>query len=186
MSFTNVNEQTKKTISDKKYKNIGKFSVTTPDRSRTDFEKAFSSEGAKSVLNPERRNKEVYFSEEIKSLREKNAAASGKIREKTEIGEKTEIINIPAVNNETVQLINALMHTQNHIVREITDVFDKRFERFDDIVMDLIRCKTENERLKNKVDNLTRDNYKLKKEVESFKTVIPGIYIKRDSDKTNF
>lgn len=77
MSFTNVNEQTKKTISDKKYKNIGKFSVTTPDRSRTDFEKAFSSEGAKSVLNPERRNKEVYFSEEIKSLREKKRSSFG-------------------------------------------------------------------------------------------------------------
>ena len=197
MGFTEVNEHTKKTISDKKYKNMGKFSVTTPDRSTMAFEKTFSLEEGRSVLSSKDKNnaedktfldkinnaKKTGLQSEINKTTSKENKKSLSIPENEE---KTEIVNVPAISNEAMQLINALMHTQNSIVQELTDAFDRRFEKFDDIVMDLIRCKTENERLKNKVDNLTRDNYKLKKNVERYKKVIPGVYIKKASDQTGF
>jgi len=193
VSFTDVNAHTKKIIVSKHEKSMGKFSVTTPDRGAMDLEKTFSLDGSGSVLTAEKKNKinnKNDFTEEIESLRKNHKLGIRKnIKEIPEISEtlkETQIVEVPAINNDAMQMINALIHTQNHIVQELTDVFDKRLEKFDDIILDLIRCKTENERLKQKVDNLTRDNYKHKKEIESFKSVIPGLYIKKELDKTKF
>lgn len=191
MSFTDVNAHTKKIISNKHEKTMSKFSVTTPDRSTMNLEKTFSLEGSGSVLNSEKKDKinnKTFFTEEIEALKKNhNVEISQKVNPTmAENTESTEIVNIPTINNEAMQMINALVHTQNHIVQELTEVFDRRLEKFDDIILDLIRCKTENERLKQKVDNLTRDNYKYKKEVESYKAIIPGVYIKKELDKTRF
>lgn len=199
MSFTDVNAHTKQIIANKQYKNMGKISVTTPDRSNIALEKSFALEGSGSVLSLEKKAKtenKVSLPEETEVLKKntsfkfsRNVSCPENISiDKKEItnSENTEIVNVPVINNEAMQMINALMHTQNHIVQELTDVFDKRLEKFDEIILDLIRCKTENERLKQKVDNLTRDNYKYKKDVESFRSVIPGLYIKKELDKTKF
>ena len=204
MSFTDVNAHTKKIISNKHEKSMAKLAVTTSDRNIVNLEKTFSLEDAGSVLRPEINNQvnnKNSFTQKIDTLRKnhrlglknntKTVEENASI-EKQEIfnipeSEKTpQIVNVPTINNEAMQMINALIHTQNHIVQELTEVFDKRLEKFDDIILDLIRCKTENERLKQKVDNLTRDNYKSKKEIESFRSVIPGVYIKKELDKTRF
>ena len=190
MSFaTDVNEHTKKILS-KKQEN--KFSVTTPDRSTVNLEKTFSLEGSGSILSQEKKekiNNKLSFTKEIDALKKNHKTRLVRNINSDENDKNIatkEIVNIPSVSDEAMQMINALVHTQNHIVKELTDVFDKRLEKFDDIVMDLIRCKTENERLKQKVDNLTRDNYKYKKEMECFKSIIPGVYIKKELDKTRF
>jgi len=197
VSFTDVNEHTKKVMAEKQYKNMGKIAVTTPDRTNSSIEKSFALEGKGSLLAAEKTvksSKNATFAGEFAELKNnpKNRITKPsaqkqelKLPEIAE-GEKTELLNVPVINNEAMQVINALMHTQNSIVQELTDVFDRRLEKFDDIIMDLIRCKTENERLKQKVDNLTRDNYKYKKEVESYKSVVPGLYIKKEADKTRF
>lgn len=212
MSFTDVNEHTKKMISNKQYKSMGKFSVTTPDKSTIALEKTFAMEGSGSLLTAEKKEtqkKESSFKEEIEALKklhnigtakkpvvetntikeskkENLKVPENKVQETKNNEESTEIIKVPSVSNEAMQMVNAVIHAQNHIVAELTDVFDKRLEKFDDIIMDLIRCKTENERLKQKNDNLTRDNYKFKKEVESYKSIIPGLYIRKELDKTKF
>ena len=180
---------------------MGKFSVTTSDRNAVDLEKTFSLDGTGTLLSKEKKEKAVNgtaFKDDIETLEEIQKLRQSRqvkatddvckkgILNKLETSEKTELVSIPAISEESVQMINALVHTQNYIVEELTDVFDKRLEKFDDIIMDLIRCKTENERLKQKVDNFTRENYKLKKDVESFKSIIPGIYIKKELDKTRF
>ena len=193
MSFTtDVNAHTKKIISKKHEQSMNKMSVTTPDRSIVALEKTFSLEGSGSILSQEKKeklNNKLSFAKEIDALKKNHKTRLVKninFDEKDKNIENKEIVSVPAINNEAMQMINALVHTQNHIVKELTDVFDKRLEKFDDIVMDLIRCKTENERLKQKVDNLTRDNYKYKKEMECFKSIIPGVYIKKELDKTRF
>lgn len=198
MSFTDVNAHTKKIISDKQYRSMGKFSVTTPEKTVMDLEKTFSMDGAVSVLGEEKKyklnNKESFVEkrEKPKSLNQSGLDINTKTSEinisasALASDEKTEIVSVPAISAEAAQLINALLHTQNHIVHELTDVFDKRLEKLDDIIVDLIRCKTENERLKQKIDNLTRDNYRLKKDTECYKAVVPGLYIKRELDRTKF
>ena len=204
MSFTDVNAHTKKIIANKHEKSMAKLAVTTSDRNIVNLEKTFSLEDAGSVLRPEINNQvnnKNSFTQKIDTLRknhrlglrnntktfEENASVEKKeILNIPESEKNPQIVNVPTINNEAMQMINALIHTQNHIVQELTEVFDKRLEKFDDIILDLIRCKTENERLKQKVDNLTRDNYKSKKEIESFRSIIPGVYIKKELDKTRF
>jgi hypothetical protein len=171
---------------------MGKFSVTTQDRSTVDLEKTFALDGtglgSSKKKNSDSLETDSAFAQQVATLKkirtDRKPSQELKLPEATQ--EATETLNVPAVSQEALQLINALMHTQNHIVQELTDVFDRRLEKFDEIIMDLIRCKTENERLKQKNDNLTRDNYKLKKEVESYRSVVPGLYIKKELDKTKF
>jgi len=200
VNFTDVNEHTKKVISNKQYKSMGKISFTTPDKITLDLEKTFSLESSGSVLNYQKKNKEIdkvnSLVQEIETLKESlqnrlerkstEKKAPLRIVENQLTATGTEIVNVPDISTEAVQTINALVHAQNFIVQELTEVFDNKFEKFDEIIVELIRCKTENERLKQKIDNLTRDNYKLKKDVESFKSIVPGLYIKRELDKTKF
>ena len=203
MSFTDVNEHTKKIISNKQYKSMGKIPFTTPEKLSLNLEKTFSMESTGSVLNTTKKTMQTDIgsnlgsvAKEIESIKE-----SIKNRDERTSAEKTEplkiienqiavkdieCINVPEISVEAVQTINALVHAQNFIVQELTDAFEKKFEKFDEIILELIRCKTENERLKHKVDNMTRDNYKLKKETESYKSLVPGLYVKRDVDKTKF
>ena len=48
----------------------------------------------------------------------------------------------------------------------------------DEVVVELIRCKTENENLKNQIEELNKENYTLKKELASYRPVMFGMYIK--------
>jgi len=46
----------------------------------------------------------------------------------------------------------------------------------------LVRCKTENENLKNKVNELNKENFKLKNILNSFKPLVAGFYIKKEEE----
>jgi len=199
VSFTDINDNAKKVVSNKQYKSMGKISFTTPDRMSMDLEKTFSLDGNSSILNSSPQQKEANLnsvSQELRVLKESLKTRSQKqSAEKKEplktvenqiAVQNTEVIDVPEVPAATIQTINAVVHAQNYIVQELSDTFEKKFEKFDEIIVELIRCKTENERLKQKVDNLTRDNYKYKKEVESYKSIVPGLYIKKETDKTKF
>lgn len=82
-------------------------------------------------------------------------------------------------------LMNEVLNARNYIVEELSATFEKKLEKMDEAIVDLISSRTENERLKAKIDNLTRENYRLKKEIESFKSVVPGVYIKSKKDTIN-
>ena len=49
----------------------------------------------------------------------------------------------------------------------MTKLLDEKLEGMDDVVLELVRCKTENENLKNKVNELNKENFKLKNNVNS-------------------
>jgi cell division septum initiation protein DivIVA len=50
----------------------------------------------------------------------------------------------------------------------------------DDVVVELIRCKTDNETLKQKIVDLNKEIYQLKNEVNSYKSVGFGLYRKKE------
>ena len=52
--------------------------------------------------------------------------------------------------------------------------------------MELIRVKNENETMRFKINELNKENYKLKKEVNSFKKVPFGFYAKTSSNDSLF
>lgn len=68
------------------------------------------------------------------------------------------------------------------ITDSLTKVLDERLEGMDEVVVELIRCKTENENLKNKVNELNKENYKLKNTLNSYKPFAFGLYVKKQED----
>ncbi len=87
------------------------------------------------------------------------------------------------VETDAELITNALLSMRTHIVNEVSENFEKKLEKLDEAIIELISCTTENERLKAKIDNYTRENFRLKKEINSFKSIMPGVYIKNKKDE---
>jgi len=83
-------------------------------------------------------------------------------------------------------LLKTLGRMETNITESISKVLDARLEGMDEVVVELIRCKTENENLKNQVEELTKENYTLKKENAAFRPFMFGLYVKDDVQKSLF
>ncbi len=83
-------------------------------------------------------------------------------------------------------LLSSLKKMEDNMTASITDsltkVLDERLEGMDEVVVELIRCKTENENLKNKVNELNKENYKLKNTLNSYKPFAFGLFVKKQED----
>ena len=82
------------------------------------------------------------------------------------------------VNN----LLDTLNKIENNITESMTRIIDEKLEGMDDVVLELVRCKTENENLKNKVNELNKENFKLKNILNSFKPLMCGFYVKKEEE----
>jgi mRNA-degrading endonuclease RelE of RelBE toxin-antitoxin system len=120
------------------------------------------------------------------------SAVLGKTEKQVEPIAKKEIVPIHDapisfnVSGDTLEIVNAVLNANKSIVKEISEAFEKKLEKLDEAIMELISSKVENERLKGKIDNLTRENYRLKKEVESFKPVVGGVFVKTKKQNNLF
>lgn len=83
-------------------------------------------------------------------------------------------------------LLKSLHNMENSITDSVTKILDERLEGMDEVVVELIRCKTENENLKNQIEDLNKENYDLKKENSSYRPFIFGLYIKDSVEKSLF
>lgn len=83
-------------------------------------------------------------------------------------------------------LLKSLHNMENSITDSVTKILDERLEGMDEVVVELIRCKTENENLKNQIEDLNKENYDLKKENASYRPFIFGLYVKDSVEKSLF
>ena len=135
----------------------------------------------KTSVTPKKDQKgQIYFSvDEVKKLR--NA--------QLEIIKKEKNMTLPVMTKPNSQaVVNGLLETlnkmENNITKSMTKVIDEKLEGMDDVVLELVRCKTENENLKNKVNELNKENFKLKNVLNSFKPLVAGFYIKKEEETT--
>ncbi len=129
----------------------------------------------KTSINPKKNSKgQIYFSiEEVKKL--KNA--------KTSINKKPlSVISKPNSQMVVNNLLETLDRLENNITTSMTKLIDEKLEGMDDVVLELVRCKTENENLKNKVNELNKENFKLKNILNSFKPLLCGFYVKKEEE----
>ena len=138
----------------------------------------------KTSVNP-KKNKlgQIYFSvDEVKKLKNaKSSMMTGNGIKK--MNEKT----LPVMTKPNSQaVVNGLLETlnqmENNITSSMTKLIDEKLEGMDDVVLELVRCKTENENLKNKVNELNKENFKLKNILSSFKPLFAGFYIKKEEE----
>ena len=127
---------------------------------------------------------QIYFSiDEVKIL--KNAKSS--IMTGNGIKKMNKDKTLPVATKPNSQaVVNGLLETlnqmENNITSSMTKLIDEKLEGMDDVVLELVRCKTENENLKNKVNELNKENFKLKNILSSFKPLFAGFYIKKEEE----
>ena len=89
-------------------------------------------------------------------------------------------------NASIVKLTDTLKNIEKNMTEKLISVLDEKLDGMDDVVMELIRVKTENETMRFKINELNKENYKLKKEINSFKRVPFGFYAKSTSETNLF
>lgn len=82
------------------------------------------------------------------------------------------------VNN----LISNLETMEQRLTESMSKIIDDKLDGMDEVVVELIRCKTENETLRHKLNELNKENYHLKNTINSYKSVGLGLYIKKAND----
>ena len=135
----------------------------------------------KTSVSP-RKNSEgqIYFSiDEVKKLKYAKSSVVSDMSDK-----KSALSVISKQNSQIVvnNLLDTLNKMENNITTSMTKLIDEKLEGMDDVVLELVRCKTENENLKNKVNDLNKENFKLKNILNSFKPLMCGFYVKKEEE----
>ena len=133
-----------------------------------------------SVTPKKNGNGQIYFSiDEVKKLKNAKTAISASMNEK-----KSALSVVTKPNSQLVvdNLIDTLSKMENNITSSVTKLIDEKLEGMDDVVLELVRCKTENENLKNKINDLNKENFRLKNILNSFKPLVCGFYVKKEEE----
>lgn len=79
-------------------------------------------------------------------------------------------------------LLTTLQDIEKNITDSMSKIIDEKLDGMDEVVVELIRCKTENETLRQKINELNKENYHLKNTMKSYKSVGFGFYVKKSND----
>ncbi|MBQ8167979.1 hypothetical protein IJZ97_00995 [bacterium] len=77
-------------------------------------------------------------------------------------------------------ILTSLRDMEATLSDKISKVIDEKLEGMDEVVVELIRCKTDNETLKQKIIDLNKEVYQLKNDLNSYKHVGLGLYKKKE------
>ena len=67
----------------------------------------------------------------------------------------------------------------------LEEKLDEKLDGMDEVVVELVRCKTENETLRYKMNELNKEVYNLKNELSKYKPLGMGFYIKNGSNPSS-
>lgn len=124
----------------------------------------------------------TYFSyDEVKNLRKIQSQVNGVVSNPIAVRTPASVGASSASSNANVRSILAsLQDLETKLSNKIAKVIDEKLEGMDDVVVELIRCKTDNETLKQKIVDLNKEVYQLKNELNSYKPVALGFYKKKE------
>ena len=135
----------------------------------------------KTSVNPKKDSKgQIYFS--VDEVRKLKNAKSSVISDMTD--KKSALAMVSKPNSQVVvnNLLETLSNIENNITESMSKLIDEKLEGMDDVVLELVRCKTENENLKNKVNEINKENFKIKNILNSFKPLMCGFYVKKEEE----
>lgn len=127
-----------------------------------------------SILPRKNSKGQTYFSyEEVQNLRKVQAMKGASLPPaKAETKQPSAILNI----------LNSLKEMETKLSNRIAKVIDEKLEGMDEVVVELIRCKTDNETLRQKIIDLNKEIYQLKNDLHSYKPVGLGFYKKKEKN----
>ncbi len=88
---------------------------------------------------------------------------------------------------DTIERLNQTLNIlEENLSNKITSVLDEKLDGMDEVVVELIRAKTENENLRHKINELNKENFYLKNNLTSYKALGFGLYTKKQIDFNEF
>ena len=135
----------------------------------------------KTSVNPKKDSKgQIYFS--VDEVRKLKNAKSSIVAEMVDKKSALSVVSKPNSQMVVNNLLDTLNKMESNITESMSKIIDEKLEGMDDVVLELVRCKTENENLKNKVNELNKENFKLKNILNSFKPLVCGFYVKKEEE----
>lgn len=140
----------------------------------------------KAAIRPRKNAKgHTYFSyDEVKNLRKIQAQVRGvvtnPIAARTPVAVGASVAGAQGNSAAVRSILTTLQDLEVKLSNKIAKVIDEKLEGMDDVVVELIRCKTDNETLKQKIVDLNKEVYQLKNELNSYKPVALGFYKKKE------
>ena len=128
-------------------------------------------------IMPRKNNKGItYFSyEEVKNLRRVQA-----MKNSSSQIDAPAVQPISAATTGFQSILNSIKLMETSLSDKIAQVIDEKLEGMDEVVVELIRCKTDNETLRQKIVDLNKEVYQLKNKLNCYKPVGLGLYVKKD------
>ena len=110
------------------------------------------------------------------------------VRNLKRIHQDTKGVSLPMVRNaekmpqsaSVRSILVSIKDMEKNISEQISKVIDEKLEGMDEVVVELIRCKTDNETLRQKIIDLNKEIYQLKNDLNSYKPVGLGFYKKKE------
>ncbi len=134
----------------------------------------------------------TFMSEEASALiaKQKNLIQARK-QVQAEIGEmnrKQQMVaraprSVASQGTALAKIESSLSKVEENIISKMTSLLSEKMDGLDEVIMELIRAKTENESLREKINNLNKENYALKSEVNSYKPFALGLYVKNNNQE---
>lgn len=138
----------------------------------------------KAEIRPRKNSKgHTYFSyDEVKNLRKIQAQVKETVTNPIAVATPAMVGGGASVGNTAAvrSILTSLQNLETKLSNKIAKVIDEKLEGMDDVVVELIRCKTDNETLKQKIVDLNKEVYQLKNELNSYKPVALGFYKKKE------
>lgn len=149
----------------------------------------------------------TYFSKDdvemlrrVKSLQsqtkqEKRSHVSVPVKAISPINTNKPIVNMPIQTSSTTavdKICTSLASMEDNLTEKmsklldekLTEKLDEKLDGMDEVVVELVRCKTENETLRYKMNELNKEVYNLKNELSRYKALGFGLYIKKSGDSS--
>jgi len=137
----------------------------------------------KASIRPRKNAKgHTYFSyDEVKNLRKIQAQINSAVSAPVAVSSSVALSSSSSNSVAAVQtILTTLQDLETKLSNKIASVIDEKLEGMDDVVVELIRCNTDNETLKQKIVDLNKEVYQLKNELNSYKSVGLGFYKKKE------
>ncbi len=80
-----------------------------------------------------------------------------------------------------ISLQDKIERLENNLISKMSEILSEKMDGFDEIIVELVRAKTENENLRAQVNSLNKQVYILKNELASFNPIAFGIYTKKET-----
>ncbi len=121
-----------------------------------------------SILPKKNSKGQTYFSyDEVKHLRQIQA-------------QKPMAYPAEKSTSAVASILTSIRNMETTLSDKIAKVIDEKLEGMDEVVVELIRCKTDNETLKQKIIDLNKELYQLKNDLNSYKPIGLGLYKKKE------